>query len=108
MVLLLKGAVEQHVAASACAGDLAAERAVLAGGLVRLVDEFIGDARRHLLLLLPGGAQELAEVVAPPLKQRVLHLDRELLAGAQALERALVAALPALGLVLDDLRRGAG
>src|SRR3954466_5456684 len=107
MVLALEGAVEQHVAPSARAGDLAAECALLACRLVRLVDELVGDARGHLLLLLPRRAEQLAEVIEAPLEQRVLHLDGELLAGAQAFQRALVAALPALRLVLDDLRRRA-
>src|SRR3954454_12295137 len=92
-VLAMEGAEEQHVAAPSRTGDLAAQRAGRQRGVVRLVDEARGDAGRHLLLELPGGAQQLAELGQPPPQQRVLHLPREALLHPQPLEGRLVALL---------------
>src|SRR5919198_3747355 len=44
-VLALKGAEEQHVAAAPGAGHLPAQRALAAGGLIRLIDEGVAEAR---------------------------------------------------------------
>src|SRR3954447_25063099 len=48
-VLEMERAEKKHIAASARAGHLPSERALAARGVVGLVDEARGDARRHLL-----------------------------------------------------------
>src|SRR5215210_534464 len=65
-MLLLERAEEEHVAAPAGAGDLPPERALTAGRFVGLVDVLVGDPGRHLLLVRPRGAEQLAELRQTP------------------------------------------
>src|SRR5581483_6314964 len=102
-MLPLKRTVEEHVAPTSRTGDLAPERALLDRGLVRGVDEVVGDLRRQPLLLLPRRAQQFAELRQTALEERVLHRQREILAGSQSCQCPLIPARPVLGLVLDDL-----
>src|SRR6266853_855041 len=53
-VAFVKGAVEHHVAASACPRDFAANGASLEGFRVKLVNMRRGNARSHLFLLQPA------------------------------------------------------
>src|SRR4029434_5570888 len=53
-VAFVKRAIEHHVAASACAVDLAADGASLEGFRVKLVDMRRCDARSHFFLLHPA------------------------------------------------------
>src|SRR5438093_7602795 len=62
-VTFVKRAVEHHVAASACSGDLTAEGARLKGFRVKLVNMRRRNARSHFLLLQPPLVKHVSETV---------------------------------------------
>src|SRR4051794_18041577 len=86
-MFLLEGAEEEHVPPAAGAGPLPAEGALATGRVICLVDVLVGDARRHLLLVGPGGPQQLAELGQPAPQERVLHLEGQALLHPQTFQR---------------------
>src|SRR5438552_17782994 len=62
-VTFVKRAVEHHVAASACSGDLTAEGARLEGFRVKLVNMRRRNARSHFLFLQPPLVKHVSETV---------------------------------------------
>ena len=62
-VAFVKRAIEYHVAASACPGDLAAEGASLEGFRVKLVNMRRGNARSHFFLLQPAFVEHFTETI---------------------------------------------
>src|SRR5947209_5438478 len=62
-VAFVKRAVEHHVAASACPGDLAANGASLEGFRIKLVNVRRGNARSHLLLVQPALVEHVSETI---------------------------------------------
>src|SRR5437867_2546321 len=62
-VAFVKWAIEHHVAAAACPGDLAADGASLEGFRVKLVNMRRGNARRHFFLLQPALVEHVSETI---------------------------------------------
>src|SRR6185312_12266286 len=94
---------EHHEPAAARARHLAADRPRGESEFVELLDPPGTDARRGLLLRLPGPVQDGCHAADLAAQQRLLHLDRVVLELVQTVDR--IAVNPAHApLLLDDDR----